>query len=102
MWKNFEERCQAYLVFEFLFSILGYHKTRSSLVAGISERKENFTHHLIRLISDTRDHPDKSAQSIVSNTCTVTHAVTLAKLVSQAVHFHANNNIYKYMCELDS
>ena len=39
--KNFEERCQAYLVFEFLFSILGYHKTGSSLVAlnvaGISK-----------------------------------------------------------------
>ena len=79
-------------MFEFLFSILGYHKTRSSLVAGISERKENFTHRLIRLMSGTRDHPDESPQSIVNNTCTVTHAVTLVKLVSQAVHFHANNN----------
>ena len=46
-------------------------------------------------MSGTRDHPDESPQSIVNNTCTVTHAVTLAKLVSQAVHFHANNNLYK-------
>ena len=96
--KNFEERFQAYLVFEFLFTILGYHKT-SSLVAGISERKENFTHRLIRLMSGTHDHPDESPQSIVNNTCMVTHAVTLVKLVSRAVHFHANNNFYKYMCE---
>ena len=83
---------------EFLFSILGYHKTRSSLVAGISERKENFTHRLIRLMSGTRDHSDESPQSIVNNTCTVTHVVTLVKLVSRAVHLHANN-FYKYKCE---
>ena len=43
-------------MFEFLFSILGYHKTRSSLVAGISERKENFTHRLIILMGGTRDY----------------------------------------------
>ena len=43
-----------------------------------------FTHCLIRLMCGTRDHPDESPQSIVNNsyTCTVTHAVTLAKLVS--------------------
>ena len=69
-------------MFEFLLSILGYHKIRSSLVAGISERKENFTHCLIRLMSGARDHPDESPQLIINNTCTVTHAVTLAKLVS--------------------
>ena len=41
MWKNFEERYQVYLVFEFFFSILGYHKAGSSPVAlnvaGISK-----------------------------------------------------------------
>ena len=47
----------------------------------------------------TRDYSDESPQSIVNNTCKVTHAVTLVKLVSRAVHFHANNNFYKYMCE---
>ena len=35
----------------------------------------------------TRDHLDESPQSIVNNTCIVTHAVTLVKLVSRAVHF---------------
>ena len=61
-------------------------------VAGISEEKENFTHQLVRLISGPRDHPDESSQLIVNNTCRVTYAVILAKLVSQSVHFHANNN----------
>ena len=83
-----------YLVFEFLFSILGYHNTRSSLVAGFSERKENFTHCLIRLMGGTCHHPDKSPQSIANNTCTVTHAVTLAKLVSQAIDYIAKLYIF--------
>ena len=56
-------------------SVLGYHKTGSSLgalnVAGISEGKESFTHRLIRLMCDTRDHLDESPQSIVNNSCTV-------------------------------
>ena len=56
-------------------SVLGYHKTGSSLVAlsvaGISEGKESFTHCLIRLMCGTRDHPDESPQLIVNNSCTV-------------------------------
>ena len=56
-------------------SVLGCHKTGSSLVAlsvaGISEGKESFTHHLIRLMCGTCDHPDESLQSIVNNSCTV-------------------------------
>ena len=43
-------------------SCMQYRKTGSSLVAlnvaGISEGKESFTHHLIRLMCGTRDHPD--------------------------------------------
>ena len=62
-------------------------------VVGISEGKENFAHHLIRLMYGTCDHPDESLQSIINDTCIVTHAVTLVKLVSQVVHFHANNFI---------
>ena len=56
-------------------SVLGYYTTGSSLVAlnvaGISEGKGSFTHHLIRLMCGTRDHPDESPQSIVNNSCTV-------------------------------
>ena len=41
-------------------SVLGYHKTRSSLVAlkvaGISEGKKSFTHRLIRLMCGTHAH----------------------------------------------
>ena len=41
----------------------------------------------------THDHADESHNRyVVNDTCTVTHAVTLVKLVSRAVHFHANNN----------
>ena len=47
-------------------------------VAGISERKENFTDRLIRLMYGTRDHPDESPQSTVNDTCTVIHSVILA------------------------
>ena len=39
----------------------------------------------------THDHPDETPRSIVNDTWTITHAVTLVKLVSQAVHFHASN-----------
>ena len=64
VWKNFEERCQAYRVFEFLFSTGIHHKTGSSLVAlyvvEISEGKESFTHCLIRLMCGTHDHPEES------------------------------------------
>ena len=81
-------------MFEFLFST-GDHKTGSSLVAlkvaGISEGKESFTNHLIRLMCGTRDHLDAFPQSIVNNSYSVSanlcisytpHAVTLMKLVS--------------------
>ena len=55
-------------------SCMQYRKTGSSLVAlnvaGISEGKESFTHHFIRLMCGTRDHPDVFPQSIV-NSCTV-------------------------------
>ena len=56
-------------------SVLGYHKTGSSLVAlsvaEIIEGKESFTHRLTRLMCGTRDHPDESPQSMVNNSCTV-------------------------------
>ena len=68
-------------------------------VAGISEGKESFAHCLVRLMCDTRDHPNAFPQSIVNNSCTVhllisyiPHAITIVKLVSQVVHFHVNNN----------
>ena len=38
-------------------------------LSGISEGKENFAHHLIRLMCDTRDHLDESPQSIINNLC---------------------------------
>ena len=69
-------------------------------VAGISEGKESFTHRLIRLMYGTRDHPDEFPQSIVDDTCTVTHAVTLA--FSQLCIFMHTTTFYKYMCEPDS
>ena len=71
-------------------------------VAGISEGKESFTHRLIILMYGTRDHLDEFPQSIVNDTCTVTHAVTLAKLVSQPCIFMQTTTFYKYICEPDS
>ena len=62
--KKFEKdtrriECQ----FEFS-SILGYHKTGSSLatfkVVGINEGKESFINQLIRLMCGTHDDPDDS------------------------------------------
>ena len=56
MRKKFEERHHAVTCIECLniSSLLGYHKTRSSLfsfyVAGISEGNESFIHRLIRLM----------------------------------------------------
>ena len=52
----------------------------------------------------TRHHPDESPQLIVNNssTCTVTHAVTLMKLVIWAVHFMQTATFNEYMCEPDS
>ena len=43
-------------------SVLGYHKTGSSViidVAGISEGKESIIHWLIRLVCGTRDDVDE-------------------------------------------
>ena len=93
MWKNLEERCQVYSCLN--FSLVHWGTTRLDhhlLPLTVAEGKENFTHCLIKLMYGTRDHPDEFPQSIVNDTCTVTYAVTLAKLVSQAVHFHANSN----------
>ena len=74
--KNFEERHQGLLThIECLniSSVLGYHKTRSSLfafnVAGISEGNES----LITLMCGTHDDLDESPESIVNNSCTVDH-----------------------------
>ena len=54
-------------------SVLGYHKTWSSLfafnVTGISEGNES----LITLMCGTHDDLDKSPESIVNNSCTVDH-----------------------------
>ena len=44
-------------------SVLSHHKTGSSLVlnvAGISEGKESFSRHVIRLMCGARDHPDEA------------------------------------------
>ena len=52
-------------------SCIQYRKTGSSLVAlNVAGISESFTHHLIRLMCGTRDHPDAFPQSIV-NSCTV-------------------------------
>ena len=62
MWKNFEDTSVLSAGLNFC-SVLGYHKTRSSLVtfkvAGISEGKESFVHQLIKLTCGTHDDEDE-------------------------------------------
>ena len=86
-------------MFEILFSILGYHKTDHHLfplnVAGISEGKEELFYRLIILMYGTHDHPDETPQSIVNDTCTVTHGET-----SQPSYaFSCKQQLFKYLCE---